>query len=171
MKRERAYEIDKDFVSMLNREIRREVVLSSTSWQSGGERRFRVKDNDMAPSVLPDDRITVEPAGINQIKVGNLVLVRQGEKVTLRRAIRFIVKETEVRLVVKADAKNEEEIVRDIDILGKVIALEREGKKIKVPDTSNLLKALSGFRFGSAKDFFKDVVSRIIPFTSDRKRT
>ena len=168
MKQESSYKLNEEFISLLDKEIKKESFFFSSSQSASGHKiRFRISDDLMSPSLLPDDRVSVEPASVNEVKVGNLVLIKVGQKPMVRRVIRFIVEESDIYLVTKADASaKEEDPIKDISIIGRVIKLERDGEEIKVPDTSGIIDALASFRTLSPGRLFKEVLSRIMPFTS-----
>ena len=99
--------------------------------QSGYRMRFRAEGSSMWPTIQPGDAITVEPATATEIKLKDIVLYRTGRRVIGHRVVRIETRNGERVLLARGDAgRGAGEPVAVQQILGKVVAVEREGCKI-----------------------------------------
>ena len=98
----------------------------------GGYRmRFRAEGSSMWPTIRPGEAITVEPATATDVKLKDIVLYRTGRRVIGHRVVRIETRNGERVLLARGDAgRGAGEPVAVQQILGKVVAVEREGCKI-----------------------------------------
>lgn len=160
--------IDREVQSILNKEIEKERLVSPSSGSlSKKKASLKIDDDLMKPSLIPGDRVTIEPSSINQLKVGNLVVLSINNKPVVRRVARFIVDKSDIYLVARDDSRHKEEKpVKDIKVIGVVSELMRDGKKIKVPDTSNFFDMITNFKHLTVNQFIKELITRLMPFSS-----
>ncbi|MCE1245225.1 MAG: hypothetical protein LWY06_01130 [Firmicutes bacterium] len=105
-----------------------------------------ISDKDMHPAFEPGDSITIKPATIDQIRVGDFVFYRLGSMVVIRRVIRSVIKLGDTYLVTKAErSKTPEKPVKASQVVGKVIKLERKGRNMRVPNYASILNKLTCF--------------------------
>jgi hypothetical protein len=92
--------------------------------------RFRAAGLSMEPSIRDGDAITVVPVPLDEVRRGDVLLYRTGERLL---ALRVIGRAggAERLFRVRGDAPGwEEERVPGSDVLGRVEAVEREGRPV-----------------------------------------
>lgn len=105
-----------------------------------------VSDNLMKPALRKDDVVTITPATIDKIKVGDFVFYRQGNNMVARRVIKRVIEPGEIYLITKQESsKTPEKRLRASTIVEKVSKLMRNGKEIKVPNRASFIDELSAF--------------------------
>jgi len=102
--------------------------------------RFQARGQSMKPNVLNGDTVEVAPISVGQPQRGDIVLARGRAGFRLHRIVGW--EEVTGRIVTRGDAGQQNDEPTEI-VLGKVIAIERNGKKILfgAPGT-NLLHAV-----------------------------
>ena len=99
--------------------------------RSGYRMRFRAGGSSMWPTIRPGEAITVEPATAMEIKLKDIVLYRTGRGMIGHRVVRIANQNGELILLARGDADHgASEPVAAGQILGKVVAVEREGRNI-----------------------------------------
>ncbi len=94
--------------------------------------KIKVSDKGMAPTINMGDLVEVVPVQTSSLKSGALVFFRQNDKFMVRRIIETIYS-GKGEFKVKGDNQTEPEpIVPAGNILGKVVAVERDGQKIEL---------------------------------------
>jgi hypothetical protein len=92
--------------------------------------RFRASGLSMEPSIRDGDVITVAPLEA-AVRRGDVLLYRHGRRFTAHRAIGRVRGDATL-LRVRGDAPGwEEERVAVADVLGRIVAVEREGRKVR----------------------------------------
>lgn len=103
-----------------------------------GEVRLRVFGTSMAPAMLPGDLVTIRRAEMNDISEGDIVLfTRNGRlfvhRVVNRKTISPAGKIEDACLVTRGDRLHHEDpLVSPRELLGRVISLERDNRKIEL---------------------------------------
>ena len=99
--------------------------------RSGYHVRFRAGGGSMSPTIQPGEAITVEPAAATEIKLKDIVLYQTGRGVIGHRVVRIANRKGERVFLARGDAgQSAGEPVAAEQILGKVVAVEREGCNI-----------------------------------------
>ena len=105
-------------------------VATDVLW-SGYRMRFRAGGSSMWPTIRPGEAITVEPATATEVKLKDIVLYRTGRGVIGHRVVRIANRNGELVLLARGDAdQGAGEPVAAKQILGKVVAVERDGRCI-----------------------------------------
>lgn len=92
--------------------------------------RFRAAGLSMEPSIRDGDAITVVPVPLEEVRRGDVVLYRTGDRLLAHRVMGRA-RGVEGLVLVRADAPGwEEERVPARDLLGRVEAVEREGRRV-----------------------------------------
>lgn len=108
--------------------------LSSEILVRGNKFRFQARGESMAPSIRDGDIIKVEPIGGQQVKWGDVIFYRAGEKrMVAHRVIRKFSRNYKPVYIARGDSnrgKGEEVCLEQI--LGKVEVVERNGSKIYI---------------------------------------
>ena len=99
--------------------------------RSGHRMRFRAGGSSMWPTIRPGEAITVEPATATEVKLKDIVLYRTGRGVIGHRVVGIANQNGELVLLARGDAdQGAGEPVAAKQLLGKVLAVEREGRNI-----------------------------------------
>jgi len=108
--------------------------LSKDILKKGRSVRFQAKGWSMHPFIQDGDFITVSPVEDSSIKVGDVVFYSTAEdRIIVHRVIRKYRKDGRVTMLIKGDATSgPSEKVDAEDILGKVVAIERDGQTKKI---------------------------------------
>ncbi len=107
------------------------LKLSGDLLNRGTSIRFQAKGFSMRPFIREEDFITVSPIENSSISIGDVVFfVSADDQIIVHRVIRKYKKDGRVTLVVKGDASfGSPENVDIQNILGKVVAIERNGRE------------------------------------------
>jgi signal peptidase I len=101
-----------------------------------GEVRLRVFGTSMVPAMLPGDLVTVRRATMDEISAGEVVLFAQNGRLFVHRVVsqKAIVpagKTEDACLATRGDRLHHEDPpVSSLELLGRVISLERDNRKI-----------------------------------------
>jgi hypothetical protein len=161
---------------MLQQDLK--TVDMMTRWRKkiakGENINVKIVDKGMTPIIKIGDTVEVTQVHAMDLRPGNLILYRQGENFIARRIARLqFGKQTEY--IVKGDAfENEEPPVQASQIIGKVVALDRDGERIELEKKFSL-GALSKIKIGGAsgtgnmdlskgKDILNSVLTHILAF-------
>lgn len=103
--------------------------LSHDLLRSGYAIRFRTPGHSMHPTIRDGETVTVEPTTALDVRRGDIVLYRTGNRAIAHRVVDVNAK----RFILRGDASREpDEPVEASQILGKVIMVEREGRARKL---------------------------------------
>ncbi|MFA4911166.1 MAG: signal peptidase I [Desulfobacteria bacterium] len=93
--------------------------------------RFQAKGFSMRPFIQDGDFITVSPVGSSSVRIGDVVFYSTAEdNVIVHRVVNKYGKDGNMNLVIKGDASFSSPEKVDIqNVLGKVVAIERNGRK------------------------------------------
>jgi hypothetical protein len=92
--------------------------------------RFRAAGLSMEPSIHDGDAITVVPVPLEKVRRGDVLLYRRDERLLAHRVLGRV-RGVDALLRVRGDAPGwEEERVPESDVLGRVEAVEREGRPV-----------------------------------------
>jgi hypothetical protein len=109
-------------------------ALAARILEDGSGLRFSAHGISMTPFIRDGDVVEVQPIGASTIRCGDVVLYRNGgDHVIVHRVIRLDEEDGRTMLVTRGDALAcaDGPISREL-VLGRVVALEREGRPIKV---------------------------------------
>jgi len=108
--------------------------LSEEVLKQGNRLRFRVKGYSMYPAILDGDVLEIEPLAAGRVRKGDIVFYRSPRGMMVaHRAVRVFDSAGAQRVIVKGDANTgEAEDIATQEILGRVTALERRGRTIRV---------------------------------------
>lgn len=118
--------------------------LSRDILKKGRSVRFQAKGWSMHPFVQDGDFITVSPVEDSSIKTGDVVFYSTAEdRIIVHRVIRKYQKDGRVTMLIKGDATSgPSEKVNAENILGKVVAIERDGQKKRLDTKIYRMKSL-----------------------------
>jgi signal peptidase I len=110
------------------------LELSRGILEKGNSVRFQAKGWSMRPLIRDGDFIIVSPVENSSIKTGDVVFYSTaGNKVIVHRLIRKYKQKGRMTVFIKGDASFSTPVKMDIqNVLGKVIAIERNGRKKRV---------------------------------------
>lgn len=120
------------------RDLRRDQAsfdeLSAGLLSQGSAIRFRAHGESMAPQIRDGDVLTVEPATVADLRVGDVALHRTGEgPLVVHRVVRRRAGGGRVALATRGDAVlGPADLVREQDVLGRVTARERDGRAVDI---------------------------------------
>ena len=105
-----------------------------------GEVRMRVSGTSMTPSIIPGDLISVQCAKINEISPDEVIVFSRDGRLVVHRVIARAVNSKEPSsesifgepyLITRGDrVQNDDPRVSPSELLGRVISVERRGKKV-----------------------------------------
>ena len=130
------------------------LELSRALLEDGKSVRFQAKGWSMHPFIQNGDFITVSPIENSSIKIGDVVFYSTTEsRVLVHRVIHKYKKDGSMTMLIKGDACfGPPESVNSQNVLGKIVAIERDGRERKL-DTKLyriiglLLAAISPFSY------------------------
>jgi len=108
--------------------------LSAELLRRGNKVRFRARGRSMAPLIRDGDVLTVEPAGPETLRVGDVALHRiGGEQVVAHRVLARRAERGEVLLTTRGDAlSGPHDRVCAEEVLGRVVEVERDGRVLRL---------------------------------------
>ncbi len=107
--------------------------LSAEMLGRGNRIRFRAHGRSMAPLIRDGDVLTVEPARLADLRVGDVALHRLGSQVVAHRVVGRRVEDGQPVLRTRGDAAlSAADRVPEGDVLGRVVERERGGKGVRV---------------------------------------
>jgi signal peptidase I len=104
-----------------------------------GEVRLRVFGTSMVPSILPGDLVSIRQASLNEISPGEVVLFLRKGRLFVHRVVDLRIVATagsagESCLITRGDRlRHSDPPVSGAELLGRVVSIERENRKIKLP--------------------------------------
>jgi hypothetical protein len=106
--------------------------------------QFHATGASMAPAILDGDTITVEPVDAERLRRGDVVLALRGSAVVAHRLVRRARRrDSESELVLRGDAADGDDApVPAIDVLGRVVEIERAGVRHRPSSLAARLTAL-----------------------------
>jgi len=139
--------------------------------------KVKVLDKGMMPIIMIGDTVEVQPVHAMNLRTNNIIFYRQGENFLVRR-IAAVTFGQSAEFTVKGDSlEKDEPIVQASQIIGKVIALERDGQRIDIDRkfgsaAIGKLKQLGSTKIGGSKevdtskqmDFAKDKLNKGFEF-------
>lgn len=109
--------------------------------RSGYRLRFRAGGGSMWPTIQPGEAITVEPANETEVNLRDIVLYRTGRGLIGHRVVAIANRNGERVWLTCGDAgRGEREPVAAEQILGKVVAVERDGRSIDLASRKAKIK-------------------------------
>ncbi len=101
---------------------------------SGHHVRFRAQGQSMVPAVRDGDVLTVAPARLADLRVGEIALLRVGDRqVVAHRVLGRRTEDGQPVLMTRGDAVGmPPDAVREGDVLGRVIERERNGRAVRL---------------------------------------
>jgi hypothetical protein len=108
--------------------------LSAELLGRGNRIRFRAHGRSMAPLVRDGDVLTVEPARLGDLRVGDIALHRIGEgQLVAHRVVARRVADGRPAVATRGDAvRGSPDLAREGDVLGRVVARERDGRVVRM---------------------------------------
>jgi len=135
--------------------------------RGGKPMEVKIRDSEMAPALEKDDLVTIVPATLDKIKIGDFVFFRQGSSMFLRRVIRSVIRPGETYLVTKAErAKTADKPLRASKVVGKVGKLVRDGKSIRIPNRAGMFDKMTAFGVVPFHKALLKAITAIIPFVN-----
>lgn len=104
-----------------------------------GEVRLRVFGTSMVPSILPGDLVSIRQASLYEISPGEVVLFLRKGRLFVHRVVDRSVAGTadssgEFCLITRGDRlRHSDPPVSAAELLGRVVSIERENRKVKLP--------------------------------------
>jgi len=106
------------------------IEISKEIMSKGSLLRFRALGSSMEPFLFSRDILTIKPASISELKKGDIILFED----SIGNPILHRIHEKSKEILVNGDNPlSESEAVSENKILGKIINVERNGKRINMP--------------------------------------
>ncbi len=128
---------------------------------SGYRLRFRATGRSMQPAIGEEEVITVERISADDVRIGDIVLYRAKQSVIAHR-VEKIERDAErvTCLLLRGDASEDcDDRVLPAQVLGRVVAIDREGRRISVVSP----RAKLGQRFRAYVSKIKGVIRFLSP--------
>jgi Peptidase S24-like len=108
--------------------------ISTELLRRGVSVRFRPKGFSMYPTIRDGEAVTVEPLKAHEARCGDILLYRRERGVIAHRVVRLAGEEDESKvLILRGDSLATcDAPVRAEQVLGRVISVERKGRKINL---------------------------------------
>jgi hypothetical protein len=118
--------------------------------RTSGRVRLAARGYSMLPSLWPGDVLTVQTATSGQVVLADVVLCSRDGKFSIHRVLRLQDVAGQLYLITRGDSMFQEDSpVAPTELLGKVIAVEREGRLLsRVPACTPFTRAI-GLALGS----------------------
>jgi signal peptidase len=116
-------------------------ILVSEAVRKAGHARLRVSGTSMVPAMRPGDLITVERAGLGEIKPGEIVVFARAERLVVHRVKAIVVgpvtakteNPRELLLATRGDrSRRNDPMVSSSELLGRVTQVERGSQRAQV---------------------------------------
>jgi signal peptidase I len=105
--------------------------LAAEVLHSTGRLQFRATGLSMLPTLWPGDCLNIQSCNFEDAQAGDVVLHARGGRLFVHRVIRKFSAGRENSLITKGDCMAEEDPrIKEKDLLGKVIAIDRRGSRI-----------------------------------------
>jgi peptidase S24-like protein len=108
-----------------------------------GAIRFRAGGVSMLPTLLPGDLLEIERTAPAEFRVGDIVLFSRGESLFVHRLI--AIDETRARFTTRGDSMGPCDPEQDRTFLGRVISVERGGRRCAIPRRLGHLTRFAGW--------------------------
>ena len=114
-----------------------------------GEARLRAIGGSMFPAIRPRDTLTVRRCGIDEIERGDVVLVREDDRLYAHRVVDLPIVNGVRHVVTRGDAHWHDDPARPAAaLLGRVVAVERGGRTGITPHAPSIVARIVGLAFG-----------------------
>jgi len=122
-----------DFLALNDEILKREVYL-----------RFRIKGESMSPSLRDKDVVIIKRFNLSEIKTGDIIFYRiPPSQIVIHRLIKRTLEDGKMAFITKGDANFYfDPYVYPKDILGKIVAIERDRRYIRLDTFMSKLKAI-----------------------------
>jgi len=118
--------------------------LASEALRAFGALHLTATGWSMLPSVRPGDTLMVEPAGLKEVRLGDIVVIRQDGNLVSHRVISVLDNAGERRIITQGDTSPVTDVpVCESELLGGVSCVVRKGKSIALPRHRSLMNRLT----------------------------
>jgi signal peptidase I len=136
-----------------------------------GEARIRVTGGSMYPSLRPGDVVTVRRSAADEVAAGDVVLVRDGERLIAHRLVQML-KGNQPQLVLRGDSHWKNDPPRPAaSVIGRIVAVTRGGAEMAAPPAlsrANRVRGLLFDRWTRAWRAAAFVAAKIAPIRQNR---
>jgi signal peptidase I len=117
---------------------------------TGAEARLRVHGGSMLPTVRPGDALFVRRGDASSISRGSVILAKKSGRLIAHRVRRVDWRDGVMWITTRGDARNNDDLALTAEhVVGNVIAIERDGRRLRVRQRSPFLSLFIRVR-GSA---------------------
>jgi signal peptidase I len=104
------------------------IELAAELLRSGGRIRIRALGTSMLPTIFPGDVLQIESAPLNELAVGDVVLIKRGNRIIIHR----LVSNEGEQWVTRGDAVPQDDPpVVDEEFLGRITQIDRGSRAIE----------------------------------------
>lgn len=129
-------------------------TLQENLFQRNGSEWLKVVTGSMHPVIQVNDRILVRKTPIEGLKSGDIVLYSADGQLIVHRIIKIVRESDRVMILQKGDANNQACIISSESIMGKVTAIQKNGKTVELESLRgrciNMLPAVMNSLFHKA---------------------
>ena len=118
--------------------------------RTSGRMRLAARGYSMLPSLWPGDVLTIQATGLDQVAPADIVLSWRDGEFSMHRVLRRAQVNGETCLVTRGDSMQQEDLpVVSSELLGKLVAIERDGRLLSQIPACTLLTRSLGLALGS----------------------
>ena len=96
---------------------------------------WRPRGFSMRPAIADGDRVLIAPVDPDRMRVGDIVKFRVGNELRMHRLVRRSPPDGPGEFVFRGDCGDSEDTVRPDDIIGRAVAVERNGRLRRLDST------------------------------------
>ncbi len=112
--------------------------LVAESVRECGEIRLCAVGTSMVPAIHPGDVLSIQPVNPKEISRGDIVVYAREQVLVVHRVVRTPAESCEPYLVTRGDRLlHDDKPVRACDLLGQVVSIERQNRRVSVYPFSN----------------------------------
>ena len=106
-------------------------LLSEEILGNGKNLRIPIWGCSMSPFVRSGDILTIKPSNVTKISIGDIIVFRMGQRMVAHRLIKKYKQKGKIVLLTKGDSLTYyDHPVFPKDLLGRVVSIERENRRI-----------------------------------------
>ena len=114
--------------------------IAAQAFSSGKTKKLRITHSDLKALVPPGSEIELQPTVFTKLKAGDVIYVRAGKDLMLRRFIKLKITAEDSYLAVTHDGQRKAQVLPKSALVGKVVQVHHNGKAFD-PSKESALKS------------------------------
>lgn len=128
---------------MLRKKANVIIEMQAELFEKQGKGWFRIVSGSMQPLIEVQDRILAERVGPSEVRPGDIILFKNCHVLVTHRVIRIFKQAGKTVVLQKGDAGGSVGIIASESVLGKVVAIEKNGRLLRL--NRGYVRFLNGF--------------------------